>query len=92
MDACIRMNEHALGGQTLGTVAGDSIAIIEVAILRGIEFDLAIIVESCYEAAVGMDGFNDCKVAIGNAKRLVRRGKLNAIANGKLVAKLRGRR
>ena len=68
MDACIRVDEHTLGGETLGAVAGDGVAMIEVAILCGIEFDLAIVVESCNQATIGMDGLDDGKVTIGNAK------------------------
>ncbi len=32
MDGRIRMDEHALGGQTLGAVAGEGIAMIEMAV------------------------------------------------------------
>ncbi len=33
VDSGIGMDEHSLGGETLGAVAGDSVAMIEVAML-----------------------------------------------------------
>ena len=40
MNASISMNEHPLGGQPLGAMAGDGVAVIEVAMLWRAEFDL----------------------------------------------------
>ena len=45
MDAGIGVNENAFGGEPLGTVAGNSIAVIEMAVLAGVEFDLAVVAE-----------------------------------------------
>ncbi len=54
MDACVGVNENALGSEPLRAVAGDCIAMIEVAVLCGIE------------PAIGVNRLNDGKVSIGN--------------------------
>jgi len=46
VDTGIRMDEDALGGKALGTVTGDGVAVIEMTMLVGIEFDLAVVVEA----------------------------------------------
>ena len=46
MDAGIGVHEDALGGEALGTVAGDGVAVVEVAMLFGIEFNSAVVVET----------------------------------------------
>lgn len=82
MDAGIGMNENTLGGESLGAVAGDGIAVIEVAMLSGVELDLSTVVQAGREAAIGMDRFDDGEVAIGDAERLIRRSELNAVTGG----------
>ena len=85
MDARVGMNEDALGGESLGTVTGDRIAMVEVAMFIGIELDLAIVVEPRINAAVGTNCFDDCEVTIGDTERLVRCGELDTVANGKVT-------
>jgi hypothetical protein len=46
MDAGIRVHEDALGGEALGTVAGDGVSVVKVAMFVGVELDLAITVET----------------------------------------------
>jgi hypothetical protein len=46
VDACVGIDEDALGGEALGTVAGDGVSVVEVAVLAGIELDLAVVVET----------------------------------------------
>jgi len=38
MDPGVGVDEHALGGQALGAVAGDGVAVIEMPVIRGTEF------------------------------------------------------
>ena len=67
MNAGVGVHEDALGGEALGTVASHCVAVIEVAVFSGIEFDLAVAVEAGRDAAVRRDGLDGGKVAIGNA-------------------------
>jgi hypothetical protein len=46
VDAGIAVNENAFGGKALGAVTGDGIAVVEMTMLAGIEFDLVIVVEA----------------------------------------------
>ena len=45
MDAGIRVHEDALGGEALGTVARDGIAVVKVTMLFGIELNSAVVVQ-----------------------------------------------
>ncbi len=58
MDAGIGVHEDALGGEALGAVAGDGVAVIEMAVFSGVEFDFAVVVEAGGNATVRRDGFN----------------------------------
>jgi hypothetical protein len=49
VDAGIGMNEDALGGKTLGAVAGDGIAVVKMTMLAGVELYLAVVVEASRE-------------------------------------------
>ena len=71
MNAGVGVNEHAFGGQALGTVTGDGITVIEVTMIGGIEFDLTVVVETGCDLTVRRNGFDDCKVAIGNTQGFV---------------------
>ena len=68
VNAGVGVNEDALGGKPLRAVAGDGIAVVEVRMLAGIEFNPAIIAQACGNAAIGMDGFDEAEVAIRNAE------------------------
>ena len=46
VNAGVGVNEDALGGEALGAVAGDGIAVVEMRMLAGVEFDLAVVVEA----------------------------------------------
>jgi len=88
MNAGIGVHEDALGGESLGTVAGHGIPMVEMAMFCGVEFDLAVVVETGRNAAVRRDGFDGGKVAVGDAKRLVGRGELDAVADRELAVDL----
>src|ERR1700677_2102776 len=78
------MNEDALGGKTLGAVAGDGIAVVEVTMLAGVELNLAAVFQSGGKAAIGMDRLDGSEVAIGDAERFVGSGELNSVADREL--------
>ena len=52
MDTCIRVNEDAFGRKSLGAVTGNGVAVVEMTVLFGVEFDLAVVVEACREPTV----------------------------------------
>ena len=85
VDAGIGVNENAFGGEALGAVTGDGIAVVEMTMLAGVELDLAVVVEAGGDAAIGKDRFDGGEVAICNAQRLVGRGELDAVADGELA-------
>ena len=76
VDAGVGMNEDALGGEALGAVTGDGVAVVEMTMLSGVELDLAAVVQAGGEATIGMDRLDGREVAIGNAKRFVGRCEL----------------
>jgi hypothetical protein len=53
VNTCIGMHQHAFGGQALGAVTGDCVAVVEMTMLACVEFDLAVIVEACREPTFG---------------------------------------
>jgi hypothetical protein len=46
VDAGVGVHQDALGGEALGTVAGDGVAVVEMAMLVGVEFDWRLVVEA----------------------------------------------
>jgi len=89
MDAGVGVNEDAFGGETLGAVTGDGVAVVEVTMLARVEFDLAVVVvEACREPIIGMNRLDGPEVAIGNAKRFVGGCELDAVAYGELAVDL----
>ena len=42
----IGVDENAFGGEPLRAVTGDGIAVVEMTMLAGVEFDLAVVVEA----------------------------------------------
>ena len=85
VDAGIGVNEDAFGGEALGAVTGDGVAVVEMTMLAGVELDLAVVVEAGGNAAIGRNRLDYCEVAIGNAERFVGRGELDAVAYGELA-------
>ena len=84
MDARVGVDQHALGGESLGTVAGDRVAVVKVAVLYSIEFELPI-VEKCDDVAVRLNGLDHGEIPVGDAKLFVRRSELDAVAGGEVV-------
>src|SRR5712692_5285682 len=85
VDVGIGVDENAFGRKALGAVTGEGVAVVEMTMLAGVEFDLAVVVEACREPTVGMDCLDHGEVAIGNAERFVGRCELDAVAHGELA-------
>jgi hypothetical protein len=85
VDTGIGVDENAFGGKALGAVTGDGVAVVEMTMLAGVEFDQAVIVEACEEPTIGMDRLDGGEVAIGDAERFVGRGELDTVAYGELA-------
>jgi hypothetical protein len=63
-----------------------SVCVIKIAMLFGININPTIILEAAGDESIGIDPFNYRKVAIGDSKRLVRHGELEAISFGEFPA------
>ena len=46
MDASIGVNEDAVGGDALGAVARDGVAVVKMTMISGAKLDLAVVVEA----------------------------------------------
>ena len=53
MNAGVRIDQDALRGESLGAVAGDCIAVIEMAMFTCVEFDVPVVVEARGNEAIG---------------------------------------
>jgi hypothetical protein len=81
VDACISIDEDALGGQPLGAVAGDGVAVVKMPVFGGVEVDLAARIESDREVSIRRNRVDHGEVTIGHIQRLVGRGELDAVAD-----------
>jgi hypothetical protein len=63
VDAVIAVNEDPFGGQALRTVTGDGVAVVEMTMLVGFEFDPAIVVEADGQATIGVDRLREGDLA-----------------------------
>src|SRR5580704_13590634 len=68
VDAGIAVNEDAFGGKALGAVTGNGVAVVEMTMLVGAEFDLAVVVEADGQATVGVDRLNRGHIPICDAE------------------------
>ena len=85
VNAGVGIDQNALCGESLRTVAGDCVAVIEMAMLLGVEFDAPVVVEAGGNLPIRRDRLDDGKVAIGDAKRLVRSSELDAVAGREVM-------
>lgn len=88
MNAGISVDEHPFRGEALRTVASDGVAMIEMAVFGGVELNQFVVVESSADASIRRDGFDNSKIAVGDAERPPRCGKLDAVSDGKLMGYL----
>jgi len=49
------MNEDTVRSETLSAVAGDSLAVVKMPMLGGVELELSAVIEACREVAVRRD-------------------------------------
>ena len=68
VDTGIGVNEDAFGGKALGAVTGNGVAVVEMTMLVGVEFNLAVVVEADGQAPIGVDRLDRGHVAIRNAE------------------------
>jgi hypothetical protein len=52
VDVGIGVDKNAFGGKTLGAVTPNGVAMVEMAMLAGVELDLVVVVEACGHAAI----------------------------------------
>jgi len=52
VNAGVGVNEDAFGSEALGAVTCDSVAVVEMALVAVVQFDLAVIVEARCDAAI----------------------------------------
>ena len=81
VNAGVGIDQDAFCGESLRAVAGDGISVVEVAMLTGVELYGPVVVESGGDLPIRPDGFDDGKVAIGDAERFVRSSELNTVAD-----------
>ena len=81
MDAGIGVNEDSSSCEALRGVTGDRVTVVKMTMVDGVEHDLTVVVEACREPTIGMDRLDGGEVAISNAKRLVGRCELAAVAH-----------
>ncbi len=67
MAACVDIHENTVGGESLGAMTGDSVAVVEVPHLVGVEGDGFTVVHLYGELAVLVDLLHRAKVAVSNA-------------------------
>ena len=46
VDTGVGVDEDTLGGEPLRTVAGDGVAVVKMAVVMGVEFDVTVVVET----------------------------------------------
>ena len=84
MDAAIGVDQNALRGEALRAVTGNGVAVVEMTMFFGVEFNLAVVVEADGQATIGVDRLDRGHVAICNAERFVGGSKLDAFTYGEL--------
>ena len=85
MNAGVCVNEDALCCKPLGTVAGNGVAVIEVAVVSGIELDSAVIIEPRSNSTIQCDRLDEGEIAVGGAERFVRGRELDPVADREFV-------
>ena len=84
----VHIDEDAVFGQTLGTVAGNGIAVIEVRHPSGIKIDSSSVIHFHGQAIVIVDGFDPAAITVVHVEILIIVRELDAIAGGELAWKV----
>jgi hypothetical protein len=84
MNIGVHVDQDALRSEALRTVRCHGVAVIEVPHLGRIEGDRSVLaaVHADNHCAVLIDLLHGSKVAVGDSQFLIRRGKLQPVANG----------
>ncbi len=88
MNVAVEVHHDTFRCESLGTMTGDRVAMIEVPHLVGVEADGFAVVHLYGEPAVFVDALHRAKVAVGNSQFLGRSGKTQSVTNGKLPLQL----
>src|SRR6202167_3444508 len=83
----VHIDEDAVFGQTLGTVAGNGIAVIEVSHPSGVEIDSSSVIDFHGQAIVIADGFDMAAITVVHVEILIIVRELDVIAGGELTRK-----
>ena len=84
----VHIDEDAVFGQALGTVAGDGIAVIEVPHPSGVEIDCSSVIHFDGQAIAIAHGFDTAAITVVHAEVLIIVRELDAIAGGELARKV----
>src|ERR1017187_2115061 len=81
----VHIDEDAVFGQTLGTVAGNGIAVIEVTHSSGVEIDSSSVIHFHGQAIVIADGFDPAAITVVHVEVLIIVRELDAITGRELT-------
>src|ERR1019366_8456352 len=84
----VHIDEDAVFGQTLGTVAGNGIAVIEVSHPSGVKLESSSVIHFDGQAIVIVDGFDPAAITVVHVEILIIVRELDAIAGGELARKV----
>ena len=84
----VHIDEDAVFGQTLGTVAGNGIAVIEVPHPSGVKIDSSSVIHFHGQAIVIADGFDPAAITVVHVEILIIVRELDAITGGELARKV----
>jgi len=84
----VHIDEDAVFGQTLGTVAGDGIAVIEVPHPGWVKIDSSSVIHFDGQAIVIADGFDPAAITVVHVEILIIVRELDAITGGELARKV----
>ena len=84
----VHIDEDAVFGQTLGTVAGNGIAVIEVPHPSGVKTDSSSVIYFDGQAIVIAYGFDPAAITVVHVEILIIVSELDAIAGGELARKV----
>jgi hypothetical protein len=84
----VHIDEDAVFGQTLGTMAGNGIAVIEVSHPSGVKSDSSSVIHFHGQAIVVVDGFYPAAITVVHVEILIIVRELDAITGGELARKV----
>jgi hypothetical protein len=74
VNALVGTDHNLFRGKTLRAVAGNSVAVVEMSVLFGIEFYFSVIAEAGRNAAIQLCGLDSGEIPIYDTKRFVGSG------------------